>query len=52
MENLQEIVTEEDGRWEDEVWLAEQAAISAMEDAVNNGVLECHVQLIIGAQNE
>lgn len=36
--NLTLVVTEEDGRWDDEVWLAEQAAISAMEDAVNNGL--------------
>ena len=38
MENLEVIVTEEDGRWNDEVWLTEQAELSAMEDAVNNGV--------------
>jgi len=37
-ENLNVIVTEEDGRWNDEDWLTEQASISAMQDAVDHGV--------------
>lgn len=36
-ENLNVIVTE-DGRWDDEAWLTEQASISAMQDAFENGV--------------
>jgi hypothetical protein len=31
-DNLQVVLTDSDGRWEDEVWLTEQANISAMED--------------------
>ena len=37
-ENLNVVVTEEDGRWEDVVWVNEQASLSAMEDMVEKGV--------------
>lgn len=37
-ENLQVIVTEEDGRYDDPVWLTTQAELSAMQDAVEHCV--------------
>ena len=37
-DNLNVVVTEEDGRWNDESWLTEQASISAMNDKIDNGV--------------
>jgi len=41
MDNLNVVIEDlsvEDGRWNDEAWLTEQATISAMQDAVDNGV--------------
>ena len=49
-DNLNVVVTEEDGRWEDQEWLEHQAELSACEDRIErkscevvriNGVL-CH----------
>lgn len=36
-ENLQVVVTEEDGRWNDEAWVNEQAEISAMWNSIEKG---------------
>ena len=36
-DNLNVLVTEEDGRWDDQVWLTEQANISAMDHSVDVG---------------
>ena len=36
-DNLNVVVTEEDGRWNDDAWLTEQAEISAMQDSIEKG---------------
>ena len=36
-DNLNVVVTEEDGRWSDDAWLTKQANISAMDHSVDVG---------------
>lgn len=38
-ENLNVVVTEEDGRWDDDEWLTEMATISAMEDSLEMEII-------------
>jgi hypothetical protein len=46
-ENLNVIVTE-DGRWNDESWMNNQANISAMQNDLENGVCETWTETIWG----
>lgn len=36
-DNLMVVETVEDGRWNDDAWLTEQAELSAMQDSVERG---------------